>query len=808
MKTVDLRRWIAGGLAFGMLFLSSCNFVNSGKTSPKDSDTSDVAAGDPENLGSKAMGKYREEEYELPSVSIYAMRQMEGGNVRILTEKGFFDSSDLGETWRPVEGFVLPEHLAVICAGIEKNGGAFVSGMDLTSAENDVVTKYLLYSEDGQHKEVEIDLPAGENNGGIGMGQVISAVGNAEEGTKEDDLTIEEPGMLMDFIQGVRYQEDGTLIADTGFTVLHIRPETGEIIREFTLSEADGMVQAFDVIDGMLILQTTSGILGFSLENGESVELGDALKQQAEPSSSTNADAGIFINGAAEKYIAADPDGESGYVGNRDGLFRFTPAGSILEQLVDGEITYFGDFSYQIALLSALSDHSFLTVFVNAETGEQRLVRYIYDENASIEANTNFLVYSLYDHRAVRQALSQFRKNNPSVSATLQVGISEDSGMTEADALRKLATEIMAGNGPDFLVLDGMSIDSFVEKDLLLDLSEILERNGLSDKVYEQVTHVLQKEEEIFAIPTRFFVPYVLGEKETAKNVDSLWDFADQILSLSEKTGEPAFKESDPERLAELFYKYAAPYLIKEDGSMDEEKLKDLYEKLKNTFHLQETTEDLPIPDIGMKSEMENPTVPFNNPMQYAVPMLTNTNRLALVDTSNIDTDLAVMNSVIKKNTELSMHPFSANGQNVFVPSCIVGINAKSPLIEETERFLLTLLSEEVQASSKDFGFPVNKAAMEMIMEKPKEESNMAIGMTEEGSSEPVFLEVSFPDEITIEDFSNHVEKLDTALFSDSVIRSSVKEQALLILNEGKEIDAAVSDTVQKINLYLAEQSA
>lgn len=40
---------------------------------------------------------------------------------------------------------------------------------------------------------------------------------------------------------------------------------------------------------------------------------------------------------------------------------------------------------------------------------------------------------------------------------TLEIGLTGEDGMTEADALRTLNTEILAGSGPDILRLDGMS---------------------------------------------------------------------------------------------------------------------------------------------------------------------------------------------------------------------------------------------------------------------------------------------------------------------------------------------------------------
>ena len=55
--------------------------------------------------------------------------------------------------------------------------------------------------------------------------------------------------------------------------------------------------------------------------------------------------------------------------------------------------------------------------------------------------------------------------------------------MTEADALRTLNTEILAGSGPDILRLDGMSTKSYLEKDILLDLSDLLTETPTLEKI-------------------------------------------------------------------------------------------------------------------------------------------------------------------------------------------------------------------------------------------------------------------------------------------------------------------------------------
>ena len=58
----------------------------------------------------------------------------------------------------------------------------------------------------------------------------------------------------------------------------------------------------------------------------------------------------------------------------------------------------------------------------------------------------------------------------------LEIGLSGEDGMTEADAIRTLNTEILAGNGPDLICLDGFNLESYLEKGVLADVSHILDQ--------------------------------------------------------------------------------------------------------------------------------------------------------------------------------------------------------------------------------------------------------------------------------------------------------------------------------------------
>ena len=61
--------------------------------------------------------------------------------------------------------------------------------------------------------------------------------------------------------------------------------------------------------------------------------------------------------------------------------------------------------------------------------------------------------------------------------------MSGDDGVTRTDALKTLNTEIMAGKGPDILILDGISAQTYVEQGMLEDLSGIFKDAGLLTNV-------------------------------------------------------------------------------------------------------------------------------------------------------------------------------------------------------------------------------------------------------------------------------------------------------------------------------------
>ena len=98
-------------------------------------------------------------------------------------------------------------------------------------------------------------------------------------------------------------------------------------------------------------------------------------------------------------------------------------------------------------------------------------------------------------------AAKLFEEKFPEYQVVIDVGVSEEDGKTVSDAIRSLNTEIMAGNGPDIILMDGLPIEDYIEKGVLEDLSDMVEsvkENG--EEFFENVLSSYKKGEKVLVI--------------------------------------------------------------------------------------------------------------------------------------------------------------------------------------------------------------------------------------------------------------------------------------------------------------------
>lgn len=256
----------------------------------------------------------------------------------------------------------------------------------------------------------------------------------------------------------------------------------------------------------------------YDMEKQEYVEdevLIDFLKENYPEGNSYNG------TGTYQRYLFPGEEGVI-YIAGKKGLHRHVLGGSAMEQIIDGGRCTLGNPSYAVKEIIMMADHTFLILFggdrlhsseMFGGSSDGRLIRYTYDPDAVSVSAGRLKVYSLKENDTIRQAVALFLTAYPDIAVEYEVGMEAGSSITREDALKNLNTRIMAGQGPDVLVLDDMPIDSYLEKGMLLDLSTILSSLSGEEEVFESIVQALKKEGQVPIMPCEIQLPVMMGKK-------------------------------------------------------------------------------------------------------------------------------------------------------------------------------------------------------------------------------------------------------------------------------------------------------
>lgn len=783
-----------------------------GKDSPMAG--SGEGSGTDSGAAGQAMGRYIEEETALPEgmALVLDMVKMTDGKVRILgmEESGSYalwDSADSGESWEKAGN--LPEDMFgengtfLGEAVLSPTGEGF-----LCSYEEDGSMGYYHMTAQMQTEEVKLELgeldleeESGESDQTEGEEETEVKVDTAEPG--EVEVSEDEQGEIfyksyeMDMSNGLRsihYSSEGVLFAnDYNNKLYQIDPETG------ALEEIASEVQEFEIVGDMVIAEdVSSAVVLYNAKTGETAAqdtiLADVIKEQGGMTS--------FVAGV-KKILFQEGEEDSVYYCNVQGVYRHVFGGTVNEQLIDGNLNSLGSPDAGLAAMCAADDGAFL-VLISQSDGSNKLLKYMYSKDTPSRPSKELKLYALEDSMEIRQAISMFQKENADYYINFEVGLGGDDGVTVSDALKTLNAEIMAGKGPDILVLDGMPVQSYMEKGLLADLTGIYQELKEGDGCFEQIAETYGTERGVCAIPSRFTIPMIEGSQEILDSSGDLRTFADKIEELRKEDADirGIVESSSPELLAEKIYQSYSPALVGEDGSLDEEKAAEFYTQLKRIYdtgnYSQETVENVSysIQWAGVSAWTD---------LGMGVMGLLGGDKKANMGTLG---DMSGFNQMISANEKagLTYDLLSLAGKKVYCPEAIIGISSKSAQTEEAGKFVSYILSKEVQAMNQGGGFPVNKKAYEeAAADKGDGKSVMGYTVSDKNTGEVVSLEVKWAAQEELDGLRGKIDSLDTPCLTDSVIGETVREQAVKCLTGECTVEEAVESLVQKVNLYMAE---
>ncbi len=300
-------------------------------------------------------------------------------------------------------------------------------------------------------------------------------------------------------------------------------------------------------------------------------------------------------------------------------------------------------------------------------------------------------VYSLTDSAVARELVAGFASRYPDIEVCHETGKEGSSVPEQIDAL---TVRLLAGTGPDVLLLDGLPAQSYQENGLLTDMSKTLE--PLKEELQENILSAYTEDGGTFMLPARYFVPVILIQEQGARQLESLRSLVEYSSPLEEgrKIDLDGYSWAD---LLELAYYNYAPEFILPDGSMDEEEIANfvLYTKWLGDGASVEGgeaahryfAEELDVTELAEKDA-----------------------GILLMPFRGMD-DLYTYSAEVKNMVSQGRRMLQVGGK--FFPVGLVGINAWSTNKELAGLFVQTVFSGEMQAEYKGSGFSVHSEVFE-----------------------------------------------------------------------------------------------
>ncbi len=479
-----------------------------------------------------------------------------------------------------------------------------------------------------------------------------------------------------------------------------------------------------------------------------------------------------------------------------EGLFSYIPGGSITEELVSGSRSTLGDPSFfPIALTGAEDD----TFYVLGNCGEENLLlHFTYDAQTPTAADTKLKIYSLYQDEDMPQMISQYQVAHPEVEVELEIGVTGEDGITQADAIRTLNTEILAGNGPDLICLDGFNLKSYFEKGMLLDLNEVLDR---AEPTLTQITKCYEENGVVYAVPTSFQIPVMYGPEHIVSQIHD-WDSliaATAQLSAEKPDAFGVLGAFQPVDTADQFYDTYSGAWLQADGTISEEKLTEYYARMQQVWALDSKLQTV------WADRIEEP-LSFE-PGQYIGLM----SSISMID-DQYCIGFGTLNGMyawsvnLAADSELDNYvtaPLELHGSGTFIPKGVMGILSTSQHPQAAGEFLKFMLSEETQAKDLAYSFPVNQAAFDKELSEDREPTGWLSSSDRDGND--YSFQTLWPSKENRDKLRSWVEKLSTPASQDRIIRNMVMDQMHDCMLGKLTPEEAAQTALRTLNLYLSE---
>jgi len=820
-KRKQKSRWLAAGLAalMTMAVVCGCGGGETGRSKDGKADGSEGTVNGEDGQSKKyggdgeAMGRYLEEESDLSEYlegyRNHLFRLQDGKLVIAEPMQQLLVSEDNGVTWTWEENDWLSllieegNYIESIAIGADGTKGVVYTLMDaaegMAGDEQDEDEPESSEEQDGSEDEPEDSFQESDGNEWW-ISPKSSVLVVKPDGTQ---LPVEFPAAEEEYPVHIWIADNGRIFLGTYGDVLYEVKEDGSCESFLTLENSPQMI-AFQgsrmIIDGYEF----EGLLIYDMEAQEYIsdEVLDTFVKE-------NYGDRTF-NGGSWYDLYCFPGGEDViYLAGKKGVHRHVIGGGAMEQIIDASLSSFGNPARHLLGMVTLENNEFMTVFTDA-----RLVRYVYDTTVPTVPNETVRAYSLTDNASLRQAISLYQAQNPEVYVEYEIGMEEGSAVTREDALKKLNTQIMAGQGPDFLILSDLPADSYIEKGLLADLGPLIDSLEGEEKLFDNVVDAFRKDGSLYTVPCDVNLPTILCREKYIADVQDLEDIADAMEKLrADNPGKDLLRVCSEKGVMKTFSVGYAPFWKTEAGEIDLQAVEQFLTQTKRIYDAQ--MDGLPqeiVEDYERRNEeyMEYTGTRYEEDTYFAYGMddmnYTMGYRQFLAGTLGGPYGYAELTSVprTKQFADCINVPMDGKEGSVFCVHTLAGISAVSEHQEHAEGLLKVLLGSESPAD----GFPVNQAAFEKELypddyESPDVPYSDMAYVEEDGKA--YTWTIYWFDEAAADALRSRIRSVNRAYVEDRELEEAVYQAGTAYMRGEMSVEEAVADVEKSMSIYMAE---
>lgn len=623
------------------------------------------------------------------------------------------------------------------------------------------------------------------------------------DGEKREIPLAEYAGNGME-IYDAAFTASGSVILMGQDAIYEISVKDGSLLRTY---EKGNTILDFGIVGNRLVVFVNDTIHYYDTETGEPLTDEPVLTEELclkkdQSETETASSHSVVMTGSDEDGIL--------YV-NRGGMYLYYPGGTMVEQLFEGQETSVG--LPETGLMDVETDEEgrvYLAASdVSSEKPKGKIYCYQFDGEASV-AETELEIYTLLTDPYIEQAAVMFQKEHPEIRIEIQEGMTGKDGVTATDAIKNLNTEIMAGEGPDVMLLDGLLEEDYIEKGMLEDISGIVESAGILENIRDVYT---EEDGAVYRMPLRFGIPMIAGKAEDVDMVDDLASLKDMVKKHKADFFPgffSAYKARVPQILLTSLFEISSPSWMKKDGRVDEEKVREFLELTYEIYHADKEYEGY-AEDTSDSEEKETRWYEKNR-RQEASPVMD----LLLMGAEkqlfsygylfSLD-HVFLMNTMETENPEFTHRLFNGQEKNCFAPELILGISAAAREKEAAQMFVEFLFSEEQQKNGKEAGFPVRKSVYESdeYWELGREGSFEGASSATYNGEMTELIDVLHSSDSQLKEIRELGKTLTTPVGRNRVLLDAVKKAGVPYLKNETDLDQAVREIISQVNLYLSE---